>query len=152
MTTPLDVAAGIAALPDTTLGGDVGVHSSALLAAGEASLESWLFAQEHVPTQGRVEGFRLLALHRQAARDDPRFNACRESCRELIYQCNMALAAAGGTEAARHLRLAAAVATHLALFVAGKLENAHLGEFCCSSRGLRQDRSGAMDDAMQGAK
>ncbi len=39
---------------------------------------------------------------------------------------------------ARHLRLAAMVARHLVLFIDGKLENAGLGEFCCSSRPLRQ--------------
>ena len=38
-----------------------------------------------------VEGFRLLALHRQGARGDPSFNACRETCRELVYHRNCVL-------------------------------------------------------------
>ena len=56
-----------------------------LLALGEAILESWLAAHGETPTTRTVEGFRLLALHRQGARGDPSFNACRETCRELVY-------------------------------------------------------------------
>ena len=41
-------------------------------------------------------------------------------------------------DTARRLRLGAMVARHLALFIGGKLEVAGLGEFCCSSRPLRQ--------------
>ena len=52
---------------------------------GERVLERWLEARGETPTAARREGFRLLALHRQGARGDPSFNACRESCRELAY-------------------------------------------------------------------
>lgn len=133
---------------------DAAAQVGALLDASERVVEDWLRAHGRKPTQGVVEGFRLLALHRQAARGDPSFNACRESCRELIYQCNMARAAPDAGECARRLRLAASVAAHLALFIAGKLENARLGEFCCSARGLRQgaDAAGATETAMQGAE
>jgi len=34
------------------------------------------------------------------------------------------------------VRLMAMVVMHLFLFVSGKLENARLGEFCCSARPL----------------
>lgn len=153
MDAPADIVATIATLPDAVLAPDVKAHTRALLRASESVLEDWLLAHGRAPTAGRVEGFRLLALHRQAAQGDPSFNACRESCRELVYQCNMARAATDTAECARRLRLAAAVATHLGLFIAGKLENARLGEFCCSSRGLRQSPEGAAADAaMQGAE
>lgn len=109
-----------------------------LMAIGETVLEAWLAARGAAPTRAQVEGFRLLALHRQGARGDPSFNACRESCRELVYRTNCARLARRPADAARELRLAAMVARHLILFIDGKLENAGLGEFCCSSRPLRQ--------------
>jgi len=101
------------------------------------------------PGSGEIEGFRLLALHRQAARGTPSFNACRESCRELIFQCNMARVSDDTAARARRLRLAAMVARHLALFVAGTLENAGLGEFCCSARDLRGRDEGGVGGAME---
>lgn len=111
---------------------------AALLDEAEAVLSRWLLAHGLTPTEARREGYRLLALHAQGARRDPTFNACRESCRELIYQCNMALTADGGEERARRLALAEAVLTHLRLFIDGKLEVAGLGTFCCASRPLRE--------------
>lgn len=107
-----------------------------LLRIGELSLENWLASKGHTPEGSLVEGFRLLAMHRQGARGDPSFNACRETCRELVYHHNCALMLAEG-DAVRALRLGAMVARHLVLFIDGKLENAGLGEFCCSSRPLR---------------
>jgi hypothetical protein len=107
-----------------------------LLSLGEAILEHWLDARGEVPTRDRHEGFRLLALHRQGARGEPSFNACRETCRELVYRCNvMRLGASGESE--HEAGLAVMVARHLGLFVRGKLEESELGEFCCSSRPLR---------------
>jgi hypothetical protein len=111
--------------------------AAALLALGEEVLEHWLDARGETPTAARREGFRLLALHRQGARGDPSFNACRESCRELAYRYNLIVRAPDGTDRAMQLRLAAMVAMHLCLFVRGKLEQSALGEFCCSSRPLR---------------
>ena len=84
---------------------------------------------------GKLEGYRLLALHRQGARGDPSFNACRESCRELIYHCNMSMVEIA--DLPTHLRFAAMVCRHLLLFISGKLENSGLGEFCCAARPLR---------------
>ncbi len=108
-----------------------------LLALGEAILERWLEAHDQRPTPSSVEGFRLLALHRQGARGDASFNACRETCRELVYHHNLVRLDPAHPEVARRLRLGAMVARHLALFVGGKLEVAGLGEFCCASRPLR---------------
>src|SRR5208283_315276 len=50
-----------------------------LLTVGEDVLAHWITARNLTATQGKVEGFRLLALHRQGAKGDPSFNACRES-------------------------------------------------------------------------
>ncbi len=148
MPTLFDTLEGIAALPDADLHGRRDELRATLLQAGEVVMESWLRAQHLPPTDDRHEGFRLLALQRQGARQDPSFNACRESCRELVYQCNAAAAAAADTPAAsaEHLRLGAHVAMHLALFIDGKLENSRLGEFCCAARPLR-----ARDDAASAA-
>jgi hypothetical protein len=109
-----------------------------LLALGETILERWLLAHGKTPTADTVEGFRLLALHRQGARGEPSFNACRETCRELVYHHNLVRLDPTHPDTARRLRLGAMVARHLALFVGGKLEVAGLGDFCCSSRPLRQ--------------
>ena len=121
--------------PDSPLGDGLAGRIDALLAIAGSAIAQWLRAHGQSPTTRRVEGFHLLALQRQGARLDPTFNACRESCRELIYQCNMARTYP--PQAAHRLRLASMVCRHLVLFVFGKLENAALGEFCCASRPLR---------------
>jgi len=108
----------------------------ALLALAEETLEHWVEARGAVPTGATREGFRLLALHRQGAQDDPSFNACRETCREAVYHYNLVTMDPESGEAPRHVRLMAMVVMHLFLFVSGKLENARLGEFCCSARPL----------------
>ena len=108
-----------------------------LLALAETILEHWLSASGVTPTTGTVEGFRLLALHRQGARGDASFNACRETCRELVYHHNLVWLDPAHVDTARRLRLGAMVAKHLSLFVGGKLEVAGLGEFCCAARPLR---------------
>ena len=152
MATPPAIADTVAAAADDVLASNVAGFTAALLASGEAVLESWLRAHGRTPTHRQVEGFRLLALHRQAAGGEPSFNACRESCRELVFQCNMAAAADDMAGRARRLRLAGMVLTHLGLFVGGKLEDAGLGEFCCSSRDLRRrgEAGGVTGAAMQG--
>jgi len=143
MDSPFAITDAVASMPDCELARSPAETKSMLLDAGESALVRWVGAHGSEPTQDRVEGFRLLALHRQAALRDPTFNACRETCRELVYQCNAAEAQADAGERVRHFRLAAAVATHLFLFIDGKLENEKLGEFCCSSRPLRsQDAVG----------
>jgi hypothetical protein len=60
-----------------------------LLALSEQVLEQWIIARGDTPTHETREGFRLLALHRQGARDLPSFNACRETCREIAYHYNL---------------------------------------------------------------
>lgn len=143
MDSPFAITDAVASMPDSELARSPAETKSMLLGAGESALVRWVVAHGSEPTQDRVEGFRLLALHRQAALRDPTFNACRETCRELVYQCNAAEAQTDAGERVRHFRLAAAVATHLFLFIDGKLENEKLGEFCCSSRPLRsQDAVG----------
>jgi hypothetical protein len=124
-------------LPDEALSAAAVERADELLALGEAALEAWLIAHGSQPTKGKVEDFRLLALHRQGARGDPSFNACRETCRELVYHHNLVRLDAAHRDAPRRLRLGAMVARHLLLFIGGKLEVAGLGEFCCSSRPLR---------------
>lgn len=108
------------------------------LAEAETVLETWLEAHGRAPTDDTHEGFRLLALHRQGAKGNPSFNACRETCREVVYFRNVINAYDGDRpEAGRDLRLQAMVVKHLALFIGGKMQEDGLGEFCCSSRPLR---------------
>ena len=108
-----------------------------ILHLAEEVLEHWVSARGETPTQERREGFRLLALHRQGARDEPSFNACRETCRELAYHYNLLILQADHERSATRARMMAMLANHLYLFVAGKLEVGRLGEFCCASRPLR---------------
>jgi hypothetical protein len=129
--------------PDVELVAAALERADELLALGEATLETWLMARGEAPTTQTVEGFRVLALHRQGARGEPSFNACRESCRELVYHHNLVRLDPAHPDTARRLRLGAMVARHLALFIGGKLEVAGLGEFCCASRPLRQREASA---------
>jgi len=131
----------IVVTPDAALAAAASELADELLAAGEAILQTWLIARGETPTDRMVEGFRLLALHRQGARGEPSFNACRETCRELVYHHNLVRLDPGNPDTARRLRLGAMVGKHLALFIGGKLEVAGLGEFCCSSRPLRQSEA-----------
>jgi hypothetical protein len=120
------------------IGRELEADAPDLLSLAEGVLENWVAARGKTPTLERQEGFRLLALHRQGARGVPSFNACRETCRELIYHRNLVCLDPVHRETAQRLRLGAMVARHLALFIGGKLEVAGLGEFCCSSRPLRR--------------
>ena len=123
---------------DATLLAKAPEFADELLALGVAILEGWLAARGETPTACTVEGFRLLALHRQGVRGEPSFNACRETCRELVYHHNLVRLDQVHPDVALRLRLGSMVARHLMLFIGGKLEVAGLGEFCCSSRPLRQ--------------
>jgi hypothetical protein len=131
--------------PEEVLASTAPELADELLGMGEAVLERWLLAHDREPTDGEVEGFRLLALHRQAAKGDPSFNACRETCRELVYHRNLVLHDPAAADVARRLRLGAMVARHLTLFIGGKLDNSGLGEFCCSSRPMRHDEMAQAD-------
>ncbi len=135
-----DIAARLDAMiasPDAALAAAAAKLADELLALGDATLEIWLTAHDATPTTHTAEGFRLLALQRQGARGDASFNACRETCRELVYHRNLVRLDPAHPDTARRLRLGAMVARHLALFIGGKLEVAGLGEFCCASRPLR---------------
>ncbi len=110
-----------------------------ILGHGEAVLEHWVCARGETPTTDRQEGFRLLALHRQGARGMPSFNACRESCRELIYHYNLLKSQPEHPDAGRRARMMALLANHLCLFVGGKLQAEGLGEFCCASKPVRAE-------------
>ena len=135
-----DIEARIAAITDAVPGSDPqGLTSRVadLLSLGETVLEHWIIARGETPTQETREGFRLLALHRQGAKGDPSFNACRETCRELVYHYNLVTLEPGHPDTPKRLRLAAMVTKHLALFVGGKLEEAGLGEFCCAAKPVR---------------
>jgi hypothetical protein len=135
--TPLDEIEG--RLEQLLSGGSHGKETVAeLLRLGEEVLEHWIVARGETPTQDRREGFRLLALHRQGAKGAPSFNACRETCRELVYRYNLIMAEPDPAKAAVTAAMAVLVAKHLYLFVSGKMEVEGLGEFCCSSRTLRQ--------------
>jgi hypothetical protein len=112
--------------------------AATLLALGETSLEHWVTAKGKDPTQDRREGFRLLALHRQGADRDPSFNACRETCRELVYHYNLLTQQAEHPESGQRARMMGWVANHLYLFICGKMETGQLGEFCCASKPLRE--------------
>lgn len=107
-----------------------------LLTLGEQILENWLQSHELEPTSNEHEGFRLLALHRQGAINDPSFLACRETCRELVYQVNLYRM----KNEISQVNMMAMVAMHLLYFVRGKLEVQQLGEFCCSSKPLRHQQ------------
>ncbi len=108
-----------------------------ILGLGEAILEHWVRARGESPTEDRQEGSRLLALHRQGTREMPSFNACRESCRELVYHYNLLKWQPEHPDAGRRARMMALLANHLCLFVGGKLQTERLGEFCCASKPVR---------------
>lgn len=125
-------------LDDIVLGAETSPEE--LLAAGESVLEAWIRAHDLEPTTQRREGFRLLALHRQGAAGEPSFNACRETCRELVYHYNLLTGDdAGERDRLCDLKMMALVANHLFLFVSGKLEDQEIGDFCCSAKPLHDD-------------
>ncbi|MBT7757387.1 MAG: hypothetical protein HN732_08680, partial [Rhodospirillaceae bacterium] len=68
---------------------------------------------------------------------EPSFNACRESCRELVYHYNLVYLEPDHPKVDTRLAMARAVARHLCLFIDGKLQDRELGDFCCSSQPLR---------------
>ncbi len=109
-----------------------------LLILGEEALEHWVHAKGKEPTGDLREGYRLLALHRQGADKDPSFNACRETCRELVYHYNLLKMEPEHPESAQRARMMPLVANHLFLFISGKLESQELGDFCCASKPLRE--------------
>jgi hypothetical protein len=126
----LDVLAAGAARPS---------HAAEMLQLGEQTLEHWIAAKGLQPTDEEREGFRILALHRQGSQGDPSFNACRETCRELVYRHNLLSLLPEAENGQNNALMMALVANHLYLFVSGKLETQQLGDFCCSSKPLRAE-------------
>ena len=116
---------------------DYGARAEELLRASEEVLEHWVVAKGEDPTNDLREGFRLLALHRQGAKGDPSFNACRETCREVAYHYNLVTMQPGHADITDRLSMMALVSKHLYLFISGKLQVAGLGEFCCSAKPIR---------------
>lgn len=108
-----------------------------LLGLGEEVLENWIAAKGAAPTDETREGFRLLALHRQGAKGDASFNACRETCRELAWHYNLVTMQPEHVETTNRLQMMKMVLRHLYLFIGGKMQVGGLGEFCCSSRPIR---------------
>ena len=108
-----------------------------MLRLGEEVLEHWVIARGKQPTDDKREGFRLLALHRQGAKGDPSFNACRETCREIVYHYNLLTMQSELAETTNRLEMMKMISSHLYLFVSGKMQVAALGEFCCSAKPIR---------------
>ena len=122
-----------ASIPDTR------ARADELLRASEEVLEHWITARGEVPTREEREGFRLLALHRQGAKGDPSFNACRETCREVAYHYNLVTMRDEYSDITDRLYMMGMISRHLYLFVSGKMQIAELGEFCCSSKPIRSN-------------
>ena len=116
---------------------DADAAAAMLLQASEEVLEHWITARGDVPTRDKREGFRLLALHRQGAKGDPSFNACRETCREIVYHYNLVTMRDVNSDITDRLFMLAMISKHLYLFVSGKMQVAELGEFCCSAKPIR---------------
>jgi hypothetical protein len=129
-----DIESGIAAvapLPEAQVAADE------LLALSEEVLEHWVVARGWQPTQDEREGFRMLALHRQGAKGDPSFNACRETCREIAYHYNLVNMQPEHAETTNRVEMMRMITSHLYLFISGKMQVAELGEFCCSAKPIR---------------
>ena len=116
---------------------DIQAAAENLLKASEEVLELWVSARGEIPTDDEREGFRLLALHRQGAKGDPSFNACRETCREIVYHYNLVTLQPEHSDITDRLYMMGLVSKHLYLFVSGKLQVAGLGEFCCAAKPIR---------------
>ena len=132
---PLSELEAVFETPITTP--DIHAAADKLLEASEEVLEHWITAHGGVPTSDTREGFRLLALHRQGAKGDPSFNACRETCREIVYHYNLVTMRDVYSDITDRLSMLAMISKHLYLFVSGKMQVAELGEFCCSAKPIR---------------
>ncbi len=132
---PLSELEAVFEAPITTP--DIHAAADELLEASEEVLEHWITARGGVPTNDTREGFRLLALHRQGAKGDPSFNACRETCREVAYHYNLVTMRDVYSDITDRLNMMQMVSKHLFLFISGKMQVAELGDFCCSSKPIR---------------
>ena len=122
---------------DAVVASEPTAAANELLALSEEALEHWVDARGEEPTADTREGFRLLALHRQGAKGDPSFNACRETCREIVWHYNLITMQPEAVETTDRVQMMKMVSRHLALFIGGKMQQAELGEFCCSAKPIR---------------
>ncbi|MBT8092583.1 MAG: hypothetical protein KJN77_06060 [Gammaproteobacteria bacterium] len=122
---------------DEPTSADIAGSAADLLRASEEVIEHWVTARGEIPTTDTREGFRLLALHRQGAKGDPSFNACRETCREIAYHYNLIILQPELADITDRLEMLKMISKHLYLFISGKMQVAELGEFCCSSKAIR---------------
>jgi hypothetical protein len=129
-----DIETGIAEISATP---DAQAAVDELLRLSEEIVEHWIVAKGEIPGDEKREGFRLLGLHRQGARGDPSFNACRETCREIVYYYNLISMQPELVETTNRLAMMKMISKHLYLFISGKMQAAALGDFCCSSRPVR---------------
>ncbi len=127
-----------AAISAVEAGTDPRAAASRILAIGEEVLEHWVIGKSLEPTCDTREGFRLLALHHQGTKGDPGFNACRETCRELAYYFNLITMQPDHEAMTDRVEMMKIICSHLYLFISGKIQVAELGEFCCSSKPIRQ--------------
>jgi hypothetical protein len=111
--------------------------ATSMLHVGEEALENFLLAKGKIPVEDQIEGFRLLALHAQGSADDPSFDSCVETARELVYQYNLIRLEPEHADTTSRLKMMQIVARHLVVFVGGKLEVAELGNFCCAAKPIR---------------
>lgn len=129
-----DIESGIA---DISAAADIQAAAEELLRLSEEVVEHWIVAKGEVPGDEKREGFRLLGLHRQAAKGDPSFNACRETCREVVYYYNLISMQPELAETTNRVAMMKMISKHLYLFISGKMQVAALGDFCCSSKPIR---------------
>jgi hypothetical protein len=113
------------------------VAADRILQISEEVVEHWIVARGDEPTDDTREGFRLLALHRQGAKGDPSFNACRETCREVAYHYNLVSMQPEHSETTNRIEMMKMISSHLYLFISAKMQVAEIGEFCCSSKPVR---------------
>ncbi len=125
------------AIASATPNPDTKAAAEELLRISEEIIEHWIIARGELPTDEEREGFRLLGLHRQGAKGDPSFNACRETCREIAYHFNLITMQPEDTETTNRLEMMKMISNHLYLFISGKMQVAELGDFCCSSKPIR---------------
>jgi len=129
------------AITDVSAGDDPRQAAGRLLALSEDVLAHWVEGKGEEPTADTREGFRLLALHRQGAKGDASFNACRETCREIVYHYNLVTMQPEHAETTHRVEMMKMISSHLFLFVSGKMQVAQLGEFCCSAKPIRRNES-----------
>mgnify|MGYP001813471857 FL=1 len=129
-----DIGTALEAVDSTA---DPQAAANALLQLSEEILEHWIVARGEMPTDDTREGFRMLALHRQGAKGDPSFNACRETCREVAYHYNLVTMQPEHAETTDRAAMMKMIFNHLYLFISGKMQVAELGDFCCSAKPVR---------------